>query len=171
MASSRYLISSTTVSGTTTASVAFSSIPSGYTDLCVKISVRANSGGSNANGLRLTINGSSANQSSTNVYGDGSAAGSTRGATYIMTSAADGSSATANTFSNVELYIPSYTASQNKPISRVSGQEDNVTTPAYIYADARLWSSTSAITDLSFDISGSNLASGSTFTLYGLKNS
>lgn len=162
------LIASNTL-GAAAASVTFSAIPSTYTDLLVKASVRVASGGAVANSVRLTINSSTANQSFRFMRGNGADVGSGSGSTYTLGNAANGTTSTASTFSNLELYIPSYTASQNKPISGFWAHENNATT-AYIYGEARLWSSTSAITSLSFD-STVNLDAGTSFFLYGIKNS
>ena len=163
------LISSNTLASNT-ASVTFSSIPSTYKDLALRISVRTTLAGATVDSIRMTINSSTANQSSTRVSGDGSVVTSTRGTGYSIINSTDGNSGTASTFSNLEIYIPSYTASQNKPMSRFSVVENNSTTAGdtYIYSDARLWSITSAITDLSFDAAGVNLAAGSSFYLYGI---
>jgi hypothetical protein len=169
MASTYTLIASNTLS-TSAASVTFSSIPATYTDLVVRASVRSNSGGSIADSIRLTINGSTLNQSFRFVRGNGSSVVSSSGTSASLGNASNGSASTANTFSNVELYIPSYTASQNKPISGFWTQEDNSTT-AYIYAEARLWSVTTAINSLSFNLTGINLGANSSFFLYGIKNS
>lgn len=167
MANTYTLIASNTLVSAA-ASIAFSSIPGTYTDLVIKASVRANSGGATAESVRMTINGATTNQTFRFVRGDGASAVSSSGSTYSMGNAADGSSATASTFSNLEVYIPSYTVSQNKPISGFWAQENNSTT-AYIYAEARLWSNTAAITSLSFDLPGINMATGTSFFLYGIR--
>lgn len=77
--------------------------------------------------------------------------------------------ATANTFSNGELYIPNYAGSANKPTSWFNAQENNTTT-AYINSHANLWSNTSAITSITLTASvGTNeIKSGSSFYLYGI---
>jgi hypothetical protein len=79
---------------------------------------------------------------------------------------------TANTFSNSEIYIPSYTISQNKPISGFFVTENNSTAAdaASINTAAQLWRNTAAITSITFT-AGSNFVSGSSFYLYGIKNS
>ena len=80
----------------------------------------------------------------------------------------EGTSATSNTFATAEIYIPSYRVSQHKQISMDSATENNATT-AYRAVDAGLWRSTAAITSIELD--GSNFVSGSSFYLYGIKNS
>jgi hypothetical protein len=175
MASTYTLISSNVLSSSA-ASVTFSSIPSTYTDLVLRFSARVDGAVGNSNG-KLQFNGdtSTANYSYTFLQGNGSAASSSNNPTgvigYIQISRyADGASATANTFSNVELYIPSYTASQKKPIYYYAAQEDNTTT-AYLFSLAGLYQSNSAISSLTITDSSYNLIAGSSFYLYGIKNS
>jgi hypothetical protein len=59
-----------------------------------------------------------------------------------------------------------------KPIGIISNEEDNAT-EAYIAATAGLYRNTSAITSISIDsvTTSINLVSGSSFYLYGIKNS
>jgi hypothetical protein len=143
------LIASNTLS-TSAASVTFSSIPSTYTDLVLKMSVRVNTSGSDNNaGILLEFNGSSAaNYSRTNLRGNGSAAASfnsSSGSNLIIVNGASADLSTSNTFSNVEVYLPSYAAAANKPFSSFAAEENNVSTPAYVQVQANLWSNTSAI--------------------------
>lgn len=175
MASSRYLITSTTLSSSA-ASVTFSAIPSTYTDLVLKASIRASDAGATAT-IDLILNSdSSTNYSLTYLRGSGSAAasGRTSSATVINLGQSDGNGATSNTFANHEIYIPSYLISQNKPISAIGAQENNTST-AYIESRAGLWRNTAAITSLQLqptDVGlGINFVSGSSFYLYGIKNS
>jgi hypothetical protein len=180
MASSRILISSQTL-GSSAASVTFSSIPSTYTDLCVKWSTRSDNATIWVNYARLKINTNSGVSSITYIAGNGATASSFNasaiGSTgfYPITNAAgsvmsNSAGNTTSTFDNVEIYIPSYTASQNKPLSTYGVAEQNATT-AYIVAGAGLERSTSAITSLTIINDGVNFVTNSTFYLYGIKNS
>lgn len=171
MASSRRLITSTTLS-TSAASVTFSSIPATYTDLILKISARSDDAG-NIGSLQLSINGTSAGHSSTEINGYNTTASSSRrsaGTRLWFENAIDAGSTTTNTFSSVEIYIPSYLASQNKPLSGDYGAENNSASVWLRGATAGLWSNTAAITSLTFYQQGFNFVSGSTFYLYGLSN-
>jgi hypothetical protein len=171
MPSSRILISSQTLSSTA-ATVTFSSIPATYTNLVLKYSARCDA----AVTFRfayLKVNGSSTSYSETYLMGDGASATSSRASsqTFIGYLRVPGTSATASTFSNGELYIPSYTASQNKPMSVIDAAETNATT-AYILSEAALWQNTATISSVTFGLDGSgSLVSGSSFYLYGIKNS
>ena len=173
MATTYTLISSNVLSSSA-ASVTFSSIPATYTDLVVRASVRTDRSDIQ-DSLNLTFNGdTSAVYSNTRFRGDGATATSNRssGEAYaLMAFGAVGATATSNTFSSVELYIPSYTVSQNKPSSAFIVGENNSAT-AYIAAIAPLWRNTSAITSIAFvPAVGPNFVSGSSFYLYGLKSS
>lgn len=165
------LISSTTLTGSQT-TVTFSSIPSTFTDLVLKISARSD----RANAvelLNITFNSnSSAIASTTVLYGNGASVANTRTSDETSTyyNWVDAASSASNIFGSTEIYIPSYTVSQSKPYSSISVQEDNSST-AYISANSNLFRSNSAISRI--DITpyiGTNWISGSTFYLYGISN-
>lgn len=172
MANTYTLISSNTLSSSA-ASVTFSSIPSTYTDLVLRASVRSDSAGTTVHDFTYRINGLTTSvYSKTQLTGDGTTAASYRQTTtrFALENTLDGASATSNTFGNIEIYIPSYTASQNKPIGNFGVSENNATLSG-INAMAGLFLSTNAITQIECYTSGYNFASGSSFYLYGIKNS
>jgi len=167
MASTYKLISSTTIV-TPTNNVIFSSIPSTYTDLVMRMSIRDTNGGA-----VTFISGYVSYQTTgtaTRLTGNGAAASSAR--TTASSSVEDFNSypstnATSNTFSNWELYIPNYATSMAHPVSSFSVAETNGTT-AYINVQAQLIS-TGIISQLQFvDGSGTNFSTGSSFYLYGI---
>jgi hypothetical protein len=171
---STYTLISSNVLSTTAASVTFSAIPSTYTDLVLRWSARTDASGSQYDSIYLKFNGNSANYSRVTLRGNGAAAASqiassqTEANILISASAPTG---TANTFSNVELYFPNYAGSTNKPFSSFSAQENNTTT-AFLFANANLWSNTSAITSIALTPEiGPNFVSGSSFYLYGISKS
>jgi hypothetical protein len=171
MANTFTLIDSITVGSGGTSSLTFSSIPSTYTDLCVKISTR------NMDGTVLSyvrINGDTgSNYSNRRLYATGSAvaSNSSSGTFFTLYGGGDASSYTANTFSNAEIYIPNYAnTSYIKPIS-FDGTTENNATESYLSFDAGVWNSTSAINSISIFYSGINQAQYSTAYLYGIKNS
>jgi len=172
MPGSRILISSQTLSSST-ASITFNSIPSIYKDLILRASVRTTASGAFSN-LELVLNSNTgAVYSYTRLLGYGSGTSSDRSSSTNAgnISYANGDTSTANIFSSLEVYIPSYTASQNKPISSITMQENNQAT-AYIYPTAQLFSSTTTISSIQINEgSGNNLITNSTFYLYGLKAS
>jgi len=155
------LVSTVTVGSGGAASIDFTSIPQTGTDLLVVVSTRGTTGGSNA--LFMAINSVSTNQSISVLRGNGSTA-----ASYTDTAIAGlatVSTYTADTFSSSQFYITNYSASTNKAISIDAVNENNATT-ATQNLNAGLWSSTAAITSLSFTISGANHAQYSTASLY-----
>jgi len=166
-----YTLISSNVLTSSAASVTFSAIPATYTDLVVRASIRTDGAGTNYVFSRFNSD-TGANYSYTHLGGNGSGASSfgSSGASfnyyYNTSTAAD----TSNTFSSLEIYVPSYLASQYKPVSGFQVSENNATA-AYIGADANLWSSTSAITSILLSSSSSNnFVSGSSFYLYGISN-
>jgi hypothetical protein len=164
------LIASNTLSSSA-ASVTFSSIPGTYTDLVLKVSAR-DSADTPVSALSIRFNSDTAtNYSLTRLDGDGSAAssGRTSNSTAIGQALIEPSTYTANTFGSFELYIPSYTASQNKPSGFFGVSETNATA-AEIRAAAFLWRNTAAISTIAMT-APNNFVSGSSFFLYGIKNS
>lgn len=171
MASNTYtLISSVTVGAGGAASISFSSIPSTYTDLCLKLSARLDSNPQSGlwSSIYIALNSSSSNFSYRLLYGSGSSAASQTGTTEIAW--VDSSAATANTFGNAELYIPNYAGSTNKSISTDFVQESNASA-SLMGLNASLWSNTAAINAISFTPPSGNFAQYTTAYLYGIKNS
>jgi len=172
MANTYTLISSNTLS-TSAASVTFSSIPATFTDLVLRISARNDRAVTNGT-LRLTINANSSSiYSFTFLQGNGSAASSTRSpaTTHLSDIPLLGSSATNNTFSSIEIYIPSYTASQKKPVS-VFGVNETNATAIEMKVNAGLIDSTAAVSSIELtNVSTFQFISESSFFLYGIKNS
>ena len=173
MAATYSLISSNVLS-TTAASVTFSAIPSTYTDLVLRVSARTDLAGNNYDFFTVAINGTTSTYSGTWLAGTGSAVFSGRNtADPYLTRAgySDAATATSSTFSSVEIYFPNYTASSQKPSSSFWVTENNATA-SIAGANAGLWSGTSAITSLTMvPYTSSNFVSGSSFYLYGIKNS
>lgn len=168
-----YTLISSNVLTTTAASVTFSAIPATFTDLVVRGSTRVSA--STPVSVQFRYNGSSGgtDYSFTNLRGNGSAAssdivsGNDSGAGAYANTV---STMTADTFSSWEFYIPSYLTSAKKPSSFISAQETNATA-ANINAAANLWQGTAAITSIAFALFANNFVSGSSFYLYGIKNS
>jgi hypothetical protein len=154
------LIESKTL-GTAAASISFTSIPQDGTDLVVKVNSRIDTTTFFA---LISFNGSTADFTSRRLHGDGSAASGTSYTTgrVLWTS---GSSDTANTFGNADIYIPNYAGSTNKSYSCDSVSENNATT-AFQNLMAGLWSQTAAITSLAITANSGNFVAGSTISLY-----
>lgn len=169
MANTYTLISSNVLSSSA-ASVTFSAIPSTYTDLVLRITSRETVTQSS---IILAFNGDSAtNYSRTILASTGSAAFSGRdtSASSLVALYDEDASYTANTFNSMEIYIPSYTVSQNKPISIV-GMSENNATAARMSDTAGLWRNTASLNQIVLSKTASAFVSGSSFYLYGIKNS
>lgn len=170
MANTFVKIASATVGAGGAAGITFSSIPSTYTDLVVKASVRVvDSGG--PYGFNGYFNSYGTSYNSRQLVGDGTNA-STQSYSFAVFLGGNipGGSETANTFSNTEIYIPNYTSSNNKSFSVDSVSENNATT-AYQVMVANTYLATTAISSMALGPSSGTLAQYSTFTLYGIKKS
>ena len=164
------LISSSTVGSGGAASISFSSIPSTYTDLLLKVSIRTNRSGAVDDVLQIQPNGSSSNLTTINLRGNGSGAASGSNTTwsggYIVANGA-----TSNTFGNLEVYIPNYAGANNKSWS-VDAVAENNATEAYAELKAVLWSQTTAISSLTLvPLYGTSFSQYSTAYLYGIVKS
>ena len=167
-----YTLISSNVLSSSAASVTFSSIPSTYTDLVLRCSTRDSADTPNTE-IYIRLNGDTAtNYSSTHLWGDGSTASSLRRSNttggYVVPN--EPATYTTNTFANSEFYIPSYGVSQNKPISGFGAPETNATAASPLGVAATLWRNTAAITSITM-YSANNFIVGSSFYLYGIKNS
>jgi hypothetical protein len=161
------------VLGSNTASVTFSDIPqTGYTDLVMICSARSTRSATvDENFVRFNSDSGTTKYSNRNLFGSGSAAGSSsdygRGSGYLYCGITVGDTATSNTFSSTEIYIPNYAGSTNKSVSSTSISETNATT-AYITTQAGLWSDTAAITSILILPENGSWKSGSSFFLFGI---
>jgi len=147
----------------------FSNISQTYTDLIVKMSVRSNQPSSTNSGLYIYFNNDSSSiYSATTIEGNGSSVASYRNSTgAIWYSLATASTATSNTFSSIEMYMPNYTSSNYKSVVLDSVTETNSGT-AYQDLAAGLYRSTNAITSVYISNGGQTLAQYSEFSLYGV---
>jgi hypothetical protein len=173
MANTMTLIASSIVGVTPAATIDFTSIPSTYTDLVLKYSLRDNTVAF-AQNVQIKINGSTASvYSSKLLQGNGTAANSyNQSGTLSSLQYMTASTATASTFSNGEFYFPNYASSANKSYS-YDGVTENNATSAITALTAGLWGNSAAITSLSIftEGGGGTLQQYSTAYLYGIKNS
>ena len=178
MANTYTLIASATAGSGGTQVFDFTSIPSTYTDLLLRVSARTNFTSSAFGDFFLIVNGGTTSSYRT-LYGGQSSAGSGNASAlnYMEAGFTNASPSTANTFSSHDIYIPNYAGSTNKSISIDAVQENNLA-EAFKFFVAGLASTTSVINRLT--ISGGTTASGlstnsfvqySTASLYGIKNS
>lgn len=173
MANTMTLIASSTVGAGGATSITFSSIPGTYTDLLIKCSLRGNQASSVYTDVDITLTGGTysagkvlytINSSSAAAYSPGSNA---------FFAEATGSTATASTFSNCDIYIPNYTSSTNKSITADSVAENNGS-GIVMTLNSGLYTSSAPITGVTLTYgtgSQGNFVQYSTAYLYGIKNS
>lgn len=164
-----------TASGSSS-TITFNSIPQFYTDLLVEFSVRSTRASSVTDDLYINFNNvTSANtqHSVTNLWGNGSTVGSSRGSsTWLIGGPVQpAATGTANTYASGSFYIPNYTGSNYKSIVFDAINENNTSTlgtGSGLNLEGGLYSSSSAITAISFLCGYANFTNASTFSLYGL---
>lgn len=167
-----------TATGTgSSATITFSSIPSTYTSLQIRmLSKNTRSADSNTGTNRLQINGDTgSNYAYHQLLGDGSAvsaAGGT-GLTFAIVGSSPGSGGgNTNTMAVTIIDIHNYTSTtQNKTIRSFNGVDQNVadTSKASVRLGSSLWLNTAAITSISLIHGDGNWTTNSVFSLYGIK--
>ena len=156
------LIASSTVGSGGAANIEFTSIPSTYTDLCVKFSIRTDD--ATAQGY-FNVQLNSTDGSCRTLYGTGAVAGSDNQGSKVY-GYANSANMTASTFANCELYVPNYTSSNAKSVSLDSVSETNATA-AQLSLVAGLYSSvTSAVTSVKILAANSSLVNNKNFVQY-----
>lgn len=166
MANTFTKIASVNVGSGGASSIAFSSIPSSYTDLCLKLSLRSNASRNNDD-LLVSFNGSTSSRSWIFLEGTGTGV-TTASGTDGRFSTFDAATATANTFGSAELYIPNYAGSTSKSVSIDTVTEDFVA-GAYAEIEAASWANSSAINSITMTLGfGTLFVQYSTATLYGI---
>jgi hypothetical protein len=155
------------------ASYTFSAIPSTFTDLVLRCSVRISGTGGSVDAFYIYPNAVTTGTlySNTRIQGEGTSVTSSRtsnsNAAFNASTTQDG--ATSNTFGSTEIYFPSYTAAINKPMSISDVAENNSATVNLVGAKAVLFRSTTAISSIRIDTDATFMI-GSSFYLYGVKN-
>jgi len=160
-AGSTYTPIATTTLGSATASVDFSSI-SGYTDLVLIVSAKANTA---ADDLALRFNSDSgSNYSYTTLTGNGTTASSSRSANVTFAILDFNGSVRTGDYTTNVVSIQNY--SNSTTYKTVLARSNS---SAGVDANVCLWRNTAAITAIRVLLTGgTNFASGSTFTLYGI---
>jgi hypothetical protein len=157
---STYTPIATTTVGSNTSAVTFSSIPSTYTDLILVAYAISTSG---TNDIGITFNGDTgSNYSRTFLGGNGSSAYSGRNSNVTVGYGMFFSTAGVQGTINIMNYANSTT---NKTFLIRAGQAADSTAAA-----VDLWRSTSAINSVTLTAMAAQIATGSTFTLYGVKS-
>ena len=160
MAVSAYEVISTQTLGSATATVTFSSIPQTYTDLVLIVSTQT----SNNVDIFMRFNSDTANNySSTLLVGDGTSASSPR-----LTSRGDIIIMSGDPSAGINTYISHIFNYTNATTFKTSLIRSNLVDR--VAAIVGLWRATpAAITTINIRVDTGTLATGSTFTLYGVK--
>ena len=159
------IATSTVTSGAPT-SISFSSIPSTYKHLQVRILAAK---GGTTDWVEMTLNSDTgANYSTHRLYGNGTsaAASASTSATKIISIVANNST---STFSAGIIDILDYqNTNKNKTVRGLTGFDANGSGEIYLSSGA--WYSTSAVNTLTFiTASGTGFSNGTKFALYGIK--
>ena len=171
MANTYTLISSSTVGSGGAATIDFTSIPSTYTDLIVKLSARTTFSNPTVS-FKVTVNGASS-YATKYLQGDGSNAASgsnAYGTSVFYAGEFPAGQATASTYGNTEIYITNYANTSNKASSIDSVTENNGTTAYATLVEAGINTST-AISSITITPSSGDYAQYTTAYLYGISNS
>jgi len=162
----------TTTLGSAAATITFSSIPATYTDLRLILVTRGATGTGNRFDLQLNFNSDTgANYSRTFLNGNGTTVTSTRGTsvTYLYLGAIAGPSLVAGTFSLNTVDIFSYAGSTNKTVLATASNDYGTDSDSLVQSMVGLWRSTSAINRIDL-VTNTSFITGTTATLYGIKN-
>ena len=154
------------------ATFTFTAIPSTYTDLEFRWSARG-TGALSAVAIYAKLNTSTGVYSYTTVGVDNGSVVNDIGSSQSNNDAGrfSGSTTNANTFGSGELYLPNYAGTTQKPMGSFSVAENNSSTVYRIRAFAMLANVTSAVSSIELSTSTGNFDTGSSFYLYGIKNS
>jgi hypothetical protein len=159
-------IASTTGTGSS-GTVTFSSIPSTYTSLQLRINGVVDAGGLS---WRMRFNGDTAsNYNYHNLIGNGTtvSAGNGSGTSIFVNSGT--SQITQPTVLIIDIHNYSSTT-QNKTSRHITGFDNNSgTTESFIELSSGLWRSTSAIDSVTIFMGANNFTTASRFSLYGIK--
>jgi hypothetical protein len=169
-ASSYESIATTTVGAGGSAFVTFSSIPSTYTHLQIRVLARDTRAVSFDNLLLQANSDTGSNYSDHFLYGDGSTtlSGGGGSSTEIRTGTITGASATASVFGANVIDILDYAnTNKYKTVRALTGADANGS--GQMVFRSGLWINTAAITTIKLFPGGGNFGQYSSFALYGIK--
>jgi hypothetical protein len=173
------LIASSTVGSGGASSIDFTSIPSTYTDLAIKLSLRSTDTNPSTT-LCYRFNGSTSGYTGRILDAYSNTAESWTFTTLTVGGGTYGrmdgggltaASNTSNTFASFDIYIPNYAGSNNKSWSLENVSENNSSTNAMLEMVAGLWSNTAAINSITLVPYNGSLVQYSTAYLYGIVKS
>ena len=156
----------TTTLSSSSSTVTFSSIPSTYTHLQVRILYQASANGA----IRFNSDSTYTNYRSHYLGGDGASAysGTVQDPSYTGGLATTGIANTANIFGASVIDILDYTnTNKYKTVRTFAGIDKNGS--GYIDFDSSFWMNTSAISSITIEALGTTYSQYSSFALYGIK--
>jgi hypothetical protein len=155
----------TTTLGSATKNITFSSIPATYTDLRIVLVSTIQTA---ADYIEITFNGTTSGYSWTRMSGDGSTAASGRitSNTKWVPNLALGGSTTVPMLITTDIF--SYAGSTFKTGLMETSADLNGS--GVVIRGVGLWQNTSAISSIKLEVQTYNFNSGTTATLYGIKN-
>lgn len=160
------LIETKTLASATTA-IEFTSIPSTFTDLSLKMLLRSDSNTFFTDNNNFTVNGTTSGYSMIGIF-NGANSFNASGSSMKF-SLLQGAQTTSNSFTAVDFYIPNYSGSTNKTFGWQSSTETQTTTDGYyIMLMAGLLTNTAPISSIRFNSGAGNFVVGSTISLYGI---
>ena len=163
-------IQTTTLSGTQ-ATISFTSIPSTYKHLQLRIMGRSTRTGNNSNAITFTFNGSSSGYGYTHrLYGNGSTASADapNGSTYSFGPSMATDNTTAGTMGVAVMDILDYANTNKYKTTRFLGGFD-ANGSGEIYLTSGLWQNTAAIDRVDLSVDSFSWAAKTTIALYGVK--
>lgn len=167
------LIASTTLS--TNGNISFTSIPSTYTDLVIRMTAQGSASGLNNDTFKLTFNASSAaNYKYSSLFGNTTTVSATNSTGQTALVFKQIGAAGSGRYGIAEVYLSNYAAStayKSMVVDAVAMDASNTVNLNILAINAGYWNSTSAINQIEIAPSTGNFVSGSTFSLYGIKNS
>lgn len=158
-----------------TAAIEFTSIPSTYRDLAIRISFRGTNNDQQF-ALQMRFNDSSATSQyyTKGISGSGSSSTSygvsgQNGLSYLYTGNPTSNPNSSTVFANTEIYIPGYSTSNVKTYTLLVNSAADYSRYAHQQLFSGLWSNTSVINKISLYNEYGQFSQHSTATLYGIK--
>ena len=162
MASTYEPIATTTISGTSTTTVTFSSITGSYTDLVLVSMSQSSTTGQD---FKINLNSTTTGYSTTKLQGDGSVAFSGRRSSQSFWYFDETGQPTSGAFMTSIFNFQNYS---NTNVYKTALWRNSAATLG-VAAVVGLWQNTAAINQIEIGVTGGTIFAGSTFTLYGIK--
>lgn len=166
-----FLIQRTTVGAGGVASVSFTSIPSTYKHLQIRIMARDNRATNTQSNINMTFNSDTGtNYSNHDIWGNGTSAlvDGFASQTSAFACRITGATAAANLFGGGYVDINDYASTTKYKTTRgLSGTDQNGSGGIFLASNA--WLNTAAITRIDLVGVGTTIQQNSTFALYGMK--